>query len=325
MSANLSLEITDHAYQKIMHWVNKSNFEVSGLGTLTHENGVFRVHDVLLLPQKNTATHTDIDPAEVAKAMYELRLAPGDLRFWWHSHVNMDVFWSGEDRNTINEISKGGWFVSSVFNKKREIRSCFAAHEPIKVMLDNLPTTITRQLAADFIASLDAEYAAKVTNVTPTFRPTLITANNPGMGTPRHETKKERKARKKAEREARRKAELDRGYDVIGAMAGSALDSVDDDGPDDDTESGVIARDFVDGETLAAAGVRQIGGTYECDDCSLPLRDCLCICPWCYYDERDCQCDDETKQYWLAQRELRIQQYKADELAWRGGLPDPSL
>src|SRR5687768_16700469 len=118
--------IDQEVYQKIMHWVNKSNFEVSGLGNvILEEGGIMRVVDAIMLPQKNGHTHTDIEGEDAAKAMYLLRNAPGDLKFWWHTHVDMDVFWSGTDRDTIRKIGAGGWFLSTVFNKKNQTRSAY--------------------------------------------------------------------------------------------------------------------------------------------------------------------------------------------------------
>lgn len=113
------------AHEKIMYWVNRSNFEVSGLGLVTvdQEKKIFTVEDVILVKQENGATHTDIEAEDVARAMYELRNTQGNLNFWWHSHVDMDVFWSGTDKATIQDIGKGGWFLSTVFNKRGEMKS----------------------------------------------------------------------------------------------------------------------------------------------------------------------------------------------------------
>lgn len=170
--------IENEVYRKIMYWVNKSNYEVSGLGTLTVEaDNTLRVRSAMLLPQKNGATHTDIEPEDVGKLMFQLRNEPGDLRFWWHSHVDMPVFWSGTDMDTIRKIGAGGWFLSTVFNKKRELRSAFYSVNGMNtpwglssLFLDELETSV-----GPFVDPLqeiwDAEYTKNVTNVYVT-RPT---------------------------------------------------------------------------------------------------------------------------------------------------------
>lgn len=143
--------IENKVFQKIMYWVNKSEYEVSGLGILRVEDGgILRVVDAMLLPQKNGATHTDIEPEDAAKLMFRMKDTPGDLRFWWHSHVNMAVFWSGTDMDTIQKLGAGGWFLSTVFNKKREMRSAYyAVHGSDtpwgkqELFLDELETAVT--------------------------------------------------------------------------------------------------------------------------------------------------------------------------------------
>jgi proteasome lid subunit RPN8/RPN11 len=165
--------IDNEVYRKIMYWVNKSQYEVSGLGTLVLEaKNTFRVKSAMLLPQKNTKTHTDIESEDVGKLMYALREAPGELRFWWHSHVEMPVFWSGTDRDTIQKLGQGGWFLSSVFNKKKEIRSAYYAiagtttpfgSQPL--FLDELETKVEK-FPDPLEAAWDEEYTKNVTNVT---------------------------------------------------------------------------------------------------------------------------------------------------------------
>ncbi len=79
--------ILEDVYKKIMHWVNKSGFEVSGLGTIEFRDGAAVVTEAFLLKQKNGSTTTEMDPNSVTKLMYEQRTSPGHLNFWWHSHV----------------------------------------------------------------------------------------------------------------------------------------------------------------------------------------------------------------------------------------------
>ncbi len=163
--------IENEVSRKVMHWVNKSNDEVSGLGTVRVEpNGVLRVISAMLLPQTNGAVHTDIEAEEVNKAIYELRNSTGDLRWWWHSHVNMNVFWSGTDMDTIKKIGAGGWFAATVFNKKRETKSAYygiagqvTPWGASPLFLDDLETSVAEE--NDLISAWDAEYDKNVTQV----------------------------------------------------------------------------------------------------------------------------------------------------------------
>lgn len=143
--------IEDEVYRKVMHWVNKSDYEVSGLGMVKIEdNGVLRVVSAMLLPQENGSAHTDIEPEEVNKALFELRNSEGELRWWWHSHVKMGVFWSGTDHDTIKKLGEGGWFACTVFNQKKEVKSCYYSKDGQRtpwgtepLMLDDLTTKVT--------------------------------------------------------------------------------------------------------------------------------------------------------------------------------------
>jgi hypothetical protein len=172
-----SVLIEAEVWKKIMHWVNKSDCEVSGLGLVKVEaNNVLRVTDTILLPQRNGPTHTDIEAEDVCKALYEMRDADGELRWWWHSHVNMGVFWSGTDHTALRDFcAPGGWIAATVVNKKREYRSCFYSKHQVEtpfgpyinpLMLDELPTSVT-VIPDPNVAAWDAEYERNVTNRKP--------------------------------------------------------------------------------------------------------------------------------------------------------------
>lgn len=165
--------IDEMVYQKIMHWVNKSQYEVSGLGKVVVENGVVRVVSAHLLPQKNSHTTTDIEGADVGKLMFLTKDEPGELRFWWHSHVNMQVFWSGTDMATINELGANGWFVHTVFNKRQETRTAISMGDPFPAIIDNIQ--LYREIDTSELAlNWDKEYEDKVTNVVPKSKPALV-------------------------------------------------------------------------------------------------------------------------------------------------------
>lgn len=161
--------IPRHIYTKIMYWVNKSNLEVSGFGKVvfSKEDNFFYVKDVYLLDQLVGSAHTDIDPTALGKLMYESREVEGDLNFWWHSHVNMDVFWSGTDKETIEEIGKQGYCLATVFNKKYEMRSalCFKASGMFgdtTVFKDEMKTVIYDTIPEETKTAWDNQYTSKV-------------------------------------------------------------------------------------------------------------------------------------------------------------------
>lgn len=160
-----SIVIDDMVWQKINYWVQKAVGEVSGLGKVVIKDGVFRVTDAILVSQENTGTSTDLDPAAIGKAMYEMRDVEGHLNFWWHSHVHMGVFWSGTDLDTIREIGQNGFLVSTVFNKAHEMKSAIyikAGEILPEVFIDDVETEVVREaLPSELVAQWDADFMAK--------------------------------------------------------------------------------------------------------------------------------------------------------------------
>lgn len=174
------LIIPNDIYRKIMFWVDQSNFECSWLGTVDHdkENNLYYIMEVFLLEQENGAASTDLDQNEIAKLLYEQRDNPYDIKWWGHSHVKMDVFWSATDISTMEILSEGGWFLSTVFNQHRKHRSAFTQLSPVPIMLDELSTTIY-----DFVSETESrewktEYDAKVKKKVYVSPPTTTTSRN---------------------------------------------------------------------------------------------------------------------------------------------------
>ena len=161
-----SINLDNMVYQKIMHWIDKAVGEVSGLGKLTIDKstGLIEIKSAILLKQENTGTTTDIDAQSIAKAMFEMRNDEGHLNFWWHSHVNMGVFWSGTDLDTIREIGQQGFLVATVFNKKREMLSCLYRKGDDffpETFINELPTQIVDYIKPELIAQWDTDFNEK--------------------------------------------------------------------------------------------------------------------------------------------------------------------
>lgn len=111
---------------KMQAYVDLCDKEISGLGTVVydHKYGGYVVKRVMLLEQEVSGTSTDLDDHAVAQALYEYREYEGkeEIAFWWHSHVNMNTFWSSTDHETMDSIGKNGLCVAVVLNKKKEKR-----------------------------------------------------------------------------------------------------------------------------------------------------------------------------------------------------------
>lgn len=168
-----NVNLTDKANSKIKYWVGKCDKEVSGFGITIYDSTKkeFVVTDVFLIEQTVGAAHTDISPEGMAKLMYNTRNEIGSLNFWWHSHVNMDVFWSGQDMETIMKLGSNGFIVASVFNKREEIRTAIAyvatsalnENKPETVFYDDVDTFVIRpELDKAFTDDLDRQFTELV-------------------------------------------------------------------------------------------------------------------------------------------------------------------
>lgn len=144
---NITVKIDELVYQKIFCWVDEAcPKEVSGFGMIEIKDGVHIVRDAFLLPQENSGSESEMEADGIAKAMYDRRESPYHFNFWWHSHANMDVFWSGTDYQGMRDYAAGGWVIATVFNKKREHRTAFyqsfdeSTGRP-DVFIDEIPTS----------------------------------------------------------------------------------------------------------------------------------------------------------------------------------------
>lgn len=173
VATDYKLIIPDDVYQKIHHWLNKSKNEVSGFGSLDYDEptNTFTVKDVKLLKQTVTPTSTEIDPHAIGKMMYDMREERLGMKWHWHTHPNMGVFWSGDDMEVIRSLGQQGWILASVFNEKGEIRTAFYTTSQVNgplgirdhdIFHDELKTDVIRYLPKEFFAVLDEEYEATV-------------------------------------------------------------------------------------------------------------------------------------------------------------------
>ena len=166
------VHIRSEAYDKIMHWINKSSNEVGGFGKVIYneKEKIFEIVESYLVEQEVGSASTDITANGLGKLMFETKDHEGELNWWWHSHVNMNVFWSTTDMDTIKTYGKQGWQVATVFNKKEEMRSAVAfklTNERFGEMVqvtDELETSIIYpySLTQELIKELDKEYETKV-------------------------------------------------------------------------------------------------------------------------------------------------------------------
>jgi len=136
-----TLYITSEAMKRIRYYTEAADGEVSGLGTIRRgANGHQIVDKVYLLEQKSSSGDTEIDTEAISKlmvTMMEENRDPSILKFWWHSHDNMGVFWSGTD-DTCAETLSHEFAFSLVVNKRGEKKCRLDLYQPFRITIDNL-------------------------------------------------------------------------------------------------------------------------------------------------------------------------------------------
>lgn len=149
--AELVCHLENHVWQKMMGWCKSATSEVSGMGLCKIEKGVFKVYEVFFPLQYGSSGYTELDDRALAKlqiGLYKKKIPANHFRFWWHTHYNFNVFWSGTDDGNATTLARanGEWELSLVINQAGDFR-CRAdffkkvhplVDEKFHVMVDNM-------------------------------------------------------------------------------------------------------------------------------------------------------------------------------------------
>ena len=131
--------------ERIRHYTSLAAGEVSGLGLVEEVDGGFLVTRVFLPRQQCTHGGTELDQKSIAEILVGLEdegIDSGTLKFWFHSHGNLDVFWSSTDEDCIAGLANDNYFVSLVVNKAGDSLSRLDLFRPVRVTIDNVPIGI---------------------------------------------------------------------------------------------------------------------------------------------------------------------------------------
>lgn len=159
---------------KIMWWMHKTNKEVSGFGSLEFnaKTSTFKVKDAILLKQEVDSASTEIDPIAMNKAMFRMKDEPMGLKWHWHSHVKMGVFWSNDDMEIIRSLGQRGWILATVFNYAEESKTAYLTQvqvqapdgnmKPQDIFIDDIETKVINYVPSELYEAWDKEYDENV-------------------------------------------------------------------------------------------------------------------------------------------------------------------
>lgn len=165
--------ISKKAWDKMYVWTHLAKGEVSGLGVVNEVMDKigrldhYLIMDVYLPIQECTGTTTDIEPEMVLQCT-QMAIGDGykfeDLRFWFHSHAEMGVFWSGTDEATAKRLSAEANFISVVMNKKSEVKGRIDLAYPMRLRFDDVSVHI-EGIKAEKVEDDSEKVLAKISEV----------------------------------------------------------------------------------------------------------------------------------------------------------------
>ena len=146
----MEVYITKKDWDKIINYArcasDKWGTEIGGMAvTIQDEDGDWQIKDPVIMKQEVSAALCELDKTELAQyySKMEIKYKKDNMRFcWWHSHAEMQAFWSGTDTNTIDEYSDGDLSFALVVNVKEEYKCRVSVWKPFEIHED-VELTIT--------------------------------------------------------------------------------------------------------------------------------------------------------------------------------------
>jgi len=149
--------ITSRAFHRLKLLLRLCPAEIAGLGYVTPRPDGFLIQDVFALPQRVTDSDAELDPEALLAFLSGFVADGGDpssLQFWWHSHVDGELYWSPTDLETIERFP-GNRVISVVGNQKGELLCRLDLFAPRRERLEDLPLVLAEDDGES--ATLDLE------------------------------------------------------------------------------------------------------------------------------------------------------------------------
>ena len=165
----MKIHFTNEAFLKIKYFVSLATGEVSGFGRTEVTGESIFVKDIIVLEQRVSSASTIIEEDAVSDFLQDLIEKgenPADWNIWWHSHGNMNAFWSLTDDTTIEEMNMP-WVLSIVASKggdEIDLLCRVDVFEPSRLTFDKLPWLYSSENDA-ILEWCDAEMKEKVKEV----------------------------------------------------------------------------------------------------------------------------------------------------------------
>ena len=170
----MKIEITAEAYMKLRYFITECPVEISGFGkvrekertvtletdeniteqswwnktkynwnkkdqTISGPEKYLEIYDIEILPQVVSGTHATMSEETLQKFLFD-KMKRGqstkDYKVWWHSHCNMDAYFSVVDTTTIERSTEFPYLISIVGNHAGKMVCRMDVHKPIPMQMD---------------------------------------------------------------------------------------------------------------------------------------------------------------------------------------------
>ncbi len=161
---DLSIEMDKKIYDKLFLYIEHCDQEIAGFGRVKRNGNVYEIYDVFIVDQEVTSTSASLTAESIGAAMSEIVAQGGqidDVYFHWHSHVNMDVFWSGTDENAIATLELP-FLISLVGNKRGQYKLRIDSRDPFYLCIDDMALKVIEKKDVLLEELVKAEIASKV-------------------------------------------------------------------------------------------------------------------------------------------------------------------
>ncbi|MFA5395906.1 MAG: hypothetical protein WC346_07865 [Methanogenium sp.] len=138
----MTIYILKKALKKIQYYVKNCDVEISGFAKISkYGEDSLLIYDAEILEQYVSATHSDFDEESMVRFMTEKirnKESIVDYKVWWHSHANMQAYFSAIDESTIEQSTEFPFLISLVMNKQYEYACRLDIQNPLRLTIDNI-------------------------------------------------------------------------------------------------------------------------------------------------------------------------------------------
>jgi len=135
----INLKITREAYLKLRYFTEFCETEISGLGKVRQiSQETLEIYDIEILEQRVSMAHSNLDEDALAKFLYQKvsnNKNVSDYKVWWHSHVDMEAFFSPIDDRTIESSTEFPYLISIVTNKRGHDQVRLDIFKPLRLTI----------------------------------------------------------------------------------------------------------------------------------------------------------------------------------------------